>query len=558
MNTPTGTPAASGWRLVHFFGLLGCLVALPALLFSAYLIARSAELERDSAQARLQEVARSLNASIDREVGYLGVTLRLLATAPSLENNDLPAFHSRAQAALRDIGAYMILVDRNGMQLLNTRVPYGTSLGVSSDPGPIAQALQTGRVTISGVFFGRVAQQYVFNVIVPVRSAALGDRALILTRNTGALAAILDDGLPSRDAAVTVVDAAGRVVVAMPGSGMESGQQLAADRLASLAGHAGLTQWSGPDGQPEIVAHVRSPQTGWVSYITLPAASLDKPFERSWRMLMTAGILLVLLTAALAMLLGCLLAAPIETLARDAEALGRGEPVPLRRTPLREANHVGAALHLAGRQRQEHEQHIQMLMRELTHRAKNLVAVVQAIASTTARHATTLEGFLAAYMPRLVAFGRSIDLLAGRNWSGVSLHDLVDAQAQVFSAGAGDRFVVDGPAMILKPIAAERLGLALHELSTNAAKYGALSAPAGRIEIGWSVTADAVPRFTLVWQERGGPTAMDSEHKGFGHQLTVVMPAQSLRGTVTTSFDAPGFRWCLSCPAHMVSTAFAS
>ena len=275
-------------------------------------------------------------------------------------------------------------------------------------------------------------------------------------------------------------------------------------------------------------------------------------------MLLTAGTLLVLLTLALTLVLGRLLALPIEALARDAEALGRGEPVALRHTPLREANKVGAALHRAGLQRDEHEQHVQMLMRELTHRAKNLVSVVQAIARMTARNATDIDGFLAAYLPRLLAFGRSIDLLAGRNWSRLPLRELIAAQLGAFSEELAARFSLEGPEVLLKATAAERLGLALHELSTNAAKYGALSNDAGTIAITWSISPGARARFTMTWQEHGGPQTAPTGRQGFGHQLTVVMPAQSLRGAVDAGMANDGFRWHLDCPAHMVSADHAN
>jgi len=257
--------------------------------------------------------------------------------------------------------------------------------------------------------------------------------------------------------------------------------------------------------------------------------------------------------AILTFALGRILATPFESLARAAEALGRGAPVSLRHSRLREANKVAAAIRNASLEQQRHEAHVELLMSELAHRSKNLLAVVQSIASLTGSRATDIDGFLAAFRPRLAGFGRSVDLIAARGWRDVPLHGLIAAQLDVFSPDAAAQVEIAGPEVMLDPVAAERLGLALHELSTNAAKYGAFSTPQGKVHIAWSLDDGA---FQMTWREHGGPAPSEPRSPGFGYRLTVTMLAEALQGEVETSFAAEGFVWRLDCPAaSIVATA---
>jgi PAS domain S-box-containing protein len=129
------------------------------------------------------------------------------------------------------------------------------------------------------------------------------------------------------------------------------------------------------------------------------------------------------------------------------------------------------------------EAHLRELMRELTHRSKNLLAVIQAMARQTARHSGTFDGFLDQFGARLQALSASHDLLVQESWYGASLSELINSQLSHYLDGT--QVVLDGPSILLKPEAAQSLGLAFHELATNAMKYGALSVPAGKVAIEW-------------------------------------------------------------------------
>ena len=128
-------------------------------------------------------------------------------------------------------------------------------------------------------------------------------------------------------------------------------------------------------------------------------------------------------------------------------------------------------------ERKESEAHLRLLMRELTHRSKNLLAVIQAMARQTARHAGSTEAFLNQFAARLQALAASHDLLVRESWYGASLRELVQSQLTAYIGSAEEQVAIDGPPAALKPEAAQNLGLALHELAVNAAKFGALSVP---------------------------------------------------------------------------------
>jgi two-component sensor histidine kinase len=193
------------------------------------------------------------------------------------------------------------------------------------------------------------------------------------------------------------------------------------------------------------------------------------------------------------------------------------------------------------------EDHIQFLMREISHRSKNLLSVVQAIASQTGRAAGTIDEFQVRFSRRLQGLAASHDLLVHQNWEGATLSDLVRGQVAPFVEAGNTRLDVAGPDVFLRPEAAEALGLALHELATNAVKYGSLSAPTGRVAVCW-VLENMGTTLRLSWVERGGPPVTAPAHKGFGHVVFERIITRSLGGKVAMDFAPDGLIWDLTIP----------
>ncbi len=204
-------------------------------------------------------------------------------------------------------------------------------------------------------------------------------------------------------------------------------------------------------------------------------------------------------------------------------------------------------------ERKRSEEHLKMLMAEVNHRAKNLLAVVQAIANQTAKEGLP-ETFSARLSARIVALAAGQDLLVRNQWQGVQLSELVAAQLDHFRDWIGTRVLLSGPSVEMQPDAAQGIGMALHELGTNAAKYGALSNGEGKVFINWEVDDVPVPTFSMSWVERGGPKVITPVRLGFGQTVIGRMAKAAVQGDAGISFAEEGLRWSLSAPAENVLT----
>jgi two-component sensor histidine kinase len=198
-------------------------------------------------------------------------------------------------------------------------------------------------------------------------------------------------------------------------------------------------------------------------------------------------------------------------------------------------------------ERKQAEEHIKLLMREVSHRSKNLLAVVQAIASQTIRTSETLDAFGKRFVQRLQGLAASQDLLVQENWRGVRMEDLAREQLVPFVDAGGARLTLRGAACMLRGGAAQAIGLALHELATNATKYGAWVTPLGHVSLTWDAGADGA--LQLKWVERGGPRVETPMSKGFGQVVIENMVALAVDGSVEMRFNPDGLTWSLSIPA---------
>ena len=205
-------------------------------------------------------------------------------------------------------------------------------------------------------------------------------------------------------------------------------------------------------------------------------------------------------------------------------------------------------------ERKEAEAHLRLLLRELTHRSKNLLAVIQAMARQTARHAGSVDGFLKQFGSRLQALAASHDILVRESWYGASLAELV--RSQLASHIERGQVAFEGPEVGLKPEAAQNLGLALHELVINAAKFGALSVPDGRVSINWGrQTAGDENAIALDWREQFGPKVKPRRKRGFGSLVIERNLARALDAEVSLTFEPDGVRCHIVIPASQIVAA---
>ena len=195
--------------------------------------------------------------------------------------------------------------------------------------------------------------------------------------------------------------------------------------------------------------------------------------------------------------------------------------------------------------RKNAEEQRDLLVKELEHRVKNTLSLVQSIAAQTFRNSGVDAAVQRAFEARLITLSNVHGVLTQRGWDSVDLHDVVSSALRPHAAVDRERFTVAGPALRLGPKSAVALSMAVHELCTNAIKYGALSADSGHVDIDWS---DADGRLRWQWRERGGPPVTLPARTGFGSRMIERALAMQLSGTVTLDYRATGLVCTIDAP----------
>jgi PAS domain S-box-containing protein len=208
---------------------------------------------------------------------------------------------------------------------------------------------------------------------------------------------------------------------------------------------------------------------------------------------------------------------------------------------------VGVAQDITDRKRGE--EHRALLANELSHRVKNMLATLQAIIAQTLRRAESLEGAGVTLGARIQAMAAATDLLVNARWETAGIHDLLRRTLDPFGIDDPARFVLGGPEVQLPPRIAVALALGLHELATNAAKYGALSTSGGRVHVQWEVVDGERPqRIRVTWTETGGPPVVPPSRAGFGTRLIERVLAQEVGGTAKIDYRETGVVFTVDAP----------
>lgn len=541
-NGGRASRSARAWPVEVYLALLAAVIIVPSLIFTLVLLDRNGQAQRDLLETLAHATAGSISEAVDRELLGMFTTLRVLSTAESLARGDLANFHARAQAALEDRGAFVILLDRDDSQLLNTRVPFGTPLGKAADSGSAAMARRTGQPVVSDVFYGNTSKSWVFNTIVALQDPARGD-TLVMTQNAENLSRTLSQKNLTGGWNVSLLDRRG-VVLTSSFNSSDAGKPFFLGQ-GTVSGRLTGRIEEGAREESYIVATTRSPVSGWQVVVWAPAAAIDAPLRRSMLMLLLGSIAVLAFATLAAWLLGRQIASPIRRLVRDARRLGAGEEVQPVAYPVTEISTVSAAIAQASADRRQAENEIRFLMREVAHRSKNQLTVVSSIAKQTGRHAASLAVFQESFQRRLLGLARSTDLLIAGGVAGVELRELMKAQLEPFLPPEEERIEIAGPTFRLDNSAAQTLGLAAHELATNAAKYGAFSISAGRLRIAWRIDGD---RLSLQWREYVPRLPPREETPGFGTQVIERMLGGSLDAEITRTVHENGLEYSFVIP----------
>jgi two-component sensor histidine kinase len=210
-------------------------------------------------------------------------------------------------------------------------------------------------------------------------------------------------------------------------------------------------------------------------------------------------------------------------------------------------------------QAKEREEHVRLLLNEMAHRSKNTLTVAQVIARQTANTTDSKQDFIERFTARLQAFGTAHTLLLNEKQQGAGIEDVVHAQLGHCLDLVGVRIFLSGASLTLPPAMTQMIGLALHELSTNAVKYGALSSQAGRVDISWTI--ENGPRdgklVTLSWIESEGPAVTPPQRRGFGAVILERITPQAVKGQADLRYDRSGLQWRLTFPEPAADPNYA-
>lgn len=192
------------------------------------------------------------------------------------------------------------------------------------------------------------------------------------------------------------------------------------------------------------------------------------------------------------------------------------------------------------------EKRMELLMDELNHRVRNTLAIVNSIASQTLKHTPSMQEFRNTFGGRIAALAKTHTLFATNRWTTSTLREVIAQQLEPYTRQRTALPTIDGPRLLVNPKQALTLSLVFHELAANAAKYGALSVPAGQVEIRWVI--DPERNLRLTWQESGGPRVAPPSRQGFGSQLIEFNVAHEFGGNAVLEYRSDGVKCLLAIP----------
>ncbi|MCY0146679.1 sensor histidine kinase [Hoeflea sp. G2-23] len=533
-----------------WLGALILAIFLPLFAFVVLLLGQLQASDNAKVEQRTVREAASIAQAIKPVIDSMLITVNLVSSMEELSQGDLEGFHRRSRFALRGSGNYIIVTDKNGQQLLNTRVDFGTELGLVADMDGIENAMASSMPYVSNVLLGRTGGKWAFNVLKALPNFTTSEaHVVVTTKNTEDLAPVIDRLVLAPGWTAAVVDDHGRIVVASSERGLNTGDALVLPMGLLPSDFSGTSRFRRfSDAEGNILGYAPIIGTQWATFVWGPADAAQASLLQSWQILIWGGLIFLLLSLAILYLFTRFLKKTVYNVAQMAERLGEGEIVSPIDSRISEIDRVAKALSNASFDRSQREETITFVMKELAHRTKNLIAVVISIVRQTAKRNADPQQMAKSITSRIMGLGASIDSLTAREWASVPLRELVESQLAHFGATGGN-IKVKGPDIDLRPDAVQHMGMALHELATNAAKHGGLSTSAGRVEVSWTVeTSDTGQQLRLQWLESGGPAVVEPEIKGFGAQILERHVAATFNGQASTEYLQTGLRWVLTAP----------
>jgi two-component sensor histidine kinase len=548
--------------------LLALAVALPFMLLTGGIVWQLANNERETRREAILFSTRTLMNAVDTILSKQIAVAQMLATSPSLEADDLATFREEAMRAMAGLsGGWIVLADEAGQQLINLAPGAAEPLPHRVEAGMKIQrrAFETGEVQISGVFNGAYQKSPTVSVELPVVRKNKPPLEIVIAMQPGIFLSLFEQWNLPEGWLAGLIDRDGYIIARSRNHTQNVGR-LASKGLrdAVRASPQGWNEMVSLEGGPVANAHVTSPLSGWAMGLAAEKTLFEAPIRKTILIAALAGGATMLLSLLLAVWSARRIARPIEQIEEGTHALMLRRAISFSNTGLPEADRTLNALVSTARvfeqhdkERDEREAHVRLIMRELSHRSKNLLAIVLAIARQTSRHTTSFSDFESRFNSRIQALADAHDLLVEQQWSGAYIDDLVRAQLAAFGMEKVD---CHGPRVMLRTEAVQNVALALHELATNASKYGALSVSAGKVNVDWvREMAESGERILrLTWRESGGPNVVPPSQKGFGCFVLERVTVNAL-GEGKLEFNPEGLVWtCIIRPEHLVDDEDAS
>jgi two-component sensor histidine kinase len=550
--------------LLHLIGLVTVIV-LPAISLGIFAAREVAGSYRSAFETQLVAVARSVASSLDEALDAHLALGRILAASPTLRAGDIDAFEAEARAAGETLGTWVSLVGPGPeyRRFINTALPPGVrpsygGLVAPPDRAPIPRAFATGQQIVTNVGMAIGVGRPTALILSPVSEEGSVKQLIGIGFEPTRVARVLQAQRLTGPLVATVVDGYHKVLARSEQHDAHVGQDAPEWHHRTLAaGHTGVVRARSSDGNETLATVVPLSRAPWSVAVATPAATADAALTQPLLLLLGGGALLFAIAAALAVWLAQRIVLPISRLAEAASrSSDQGAPVDrVPPAPIAEIEVLRLALlraEAASRERRARDQadalRQRLLTAELSHRVKNALSVVQAALRLTRRddphaYAKAIEG-------RVAALARANTMLAESDWQGAALEGLVSAELKPFIGGdAGPRVLVFGPPVTLAPTAVQPLAIAVHELATNAVKYGALSIPDGTLEIRWSATPDG--DLLLSWSE-GGLSLEPPRHAGFGTRVLEATLETQIGGEIQRDWSPHGLRCVIRLPAKVI------
>ncbi|APG89560.1 sensor histidine kinase [Sinorhizobium americanum] len=530
-------------RPFSFYLLSLLLIAIvPSFIFSFVIVKRSVDAQEQVVTSLLRASTGSVTRIVEREVEGMMTTLRVLSTSGAVDLRDLRGFYHRASSALAGTHSNLIVVDSDHNLRMSTGVPFGTLLGRGSDPD-LDLALKSSGPLVSGAFFASTAKDWAFNVYLPINGPD-GERYLLgLTQDAARMVKAVNRDTLSPGWNAALVDGKGKVI-ASSDPAARPGEAFFLNKLPQIS--IGVSDINEHGVDYRVVSEF-SVITGWRIVAWAPREVVDAPILWSFLWLSLGGIIFASIAVAGSLTIARLLTQGVKLLALDARRLGAGEVIEPRRYVITEVEAVSTALARAAAARTRAEAEIRLLMREVAHRSKNQLTVIQSMLAQSAASSEDTTEFVDAFRKRLAGLARSTDLMIANAAMGVDFRELAEDQLQPFAPDDPDRIVLAGPSLRLDTQLAQTLGMVLHELATNAIKHGALANMTGVVNLEWSISPGAI---TIRWRESGADLVEQARapRKGFGSVVIERMLGMALRAELDRTMHADGIEWHIRIP----------